>query len=127
MKDPATAAAWAADPVVGSVPDQGTPLAPPPLAQQLLTFCEFQLRVKVSPTATFVVFAVRLTASTGGGCTVTDACALAAGSAPHRPRQLSVRVKSPTIEEAKSREPAAVCDPCQPTSAGAPAASQSLA
>jgi hypothetical protein len=127
VKVPATAADCAADPAIGSVPDHGRPVAPPPLAVQLATFCAFQLRVNVPPSATLVELAVRLTASTGGASTVTAAWAVAAGTSPHSPRQLIVRVKSPTIAEEKSREPVAVCHPCQGTSAGAPAASQSLA
>jgi hypothetical protein len=127
VKVPATAADCAADPAIGSVPDHGRPLAPPPPAVQLVTFCALQLRVNVSPIATLVELAVRLTASTGGVSTVTDAWAVAAGTSPHNPRQLIVRVKSPTIAEENAREPAAVCNPCQGTSPGAPAASQSLA
>ena len=124
---PATEADCAVVPTVGRVPAQGLPVAPPPLAVQLLTFCELQLRVNDSPTATLLGPAVRLTASTGGERTVTGAWEDAAGSAPHSPPQLMVKVNSPTVDEEKSREPEAVCAPCQPTSAGAPAASQPLA
>jgi hypothetical protein len=51
VNEPATDAVWVAVPLFVNVPVHGDPLAPPPLAAQLLANCSFHVRVKLCPIA----------------------------------------------------------------------------
>jgi len=61
---PLVVAVWVTEPEVPSDPDQGAPLAPPPLAVQKVAAVEDQVKVKEPPLFTVVGLAVKVAVST---------------------------------------------------------------
>ena len=92
MNTPTTEAVCVADPLIASAPVQGEPLAPPPLALQLLAFGSLQVRLKLVPITGAEVEASN---TTPGASIVTVTLAVAAGWFGSTPTQEIENVNAP--------------------------------